>query len=78
MQDGADLDTLRPMGKSGPRSHMLDYNALVDKSLVGMAPAAPPASTTLLAAQEIKSVAKIPTLPVHNPSIADRRGCSSR
>ena len=50
---------------------MLDYNALVGKSLVATARAVPPAGTTLLAPLEITSVAKIPTLPVRNLQATD-------
>ncbi len=71
VQGGADLDTLQAMGENGQRSHVLDYNALVGKSLVATARAVPPAGTTLLAPLEIASVAKIPTLPVRNLQATD-------
>ena len=71
VQGGADLDTLSAMGESGQRSHLLDYSALVGKSLTAMARAMPPAGITLINPLEVSATVKIPMLPVRNLQATD-------
>lgn len=71
VQGGSDLDEFKPVDGAGSRSHVLDYDRLYDKTLLGTARAVPPPDITLVRPIEVTSSAKAPVLPVRHLAATD-------